>query len=389
MTGPMKIERIRTYHLRAELTPAEAFAYSQARVGFRTAMLIEIVADDGRSGWGEAYGPPAPSKTIIDELYVPRLIGRDPMDTTVIWEELYAATRDYGRGGFPVAALSAVDIALWDLKGIALGQPVAKLLGGVFRTQLTAYATGLYRHDVADHAAALAAEARGYVNDGFRAMKLKVGFGVEEDARNAHAVREAITRECRLAVDANHAYDAMTAIRLGRLIEPLDIAWFEEPVPPEDLDGYLQVKRALTMPISGGEAEYARFGFRDLVARRCVDILQPDICACGGFTEALRIGALANTWGVTVYPHVWGSAVGLHASMQWAASLPPNPFALVPGELWFELDRTANPFREGLAAEPLKRAGAIIEVPQRPGLGLEVDRSVLEHHAVTTGEKKR
>jgi D-galactarolactone cycloisomerase len=385
----MKIERIRTYHLRAELTAAEAFAYSQARITSRTAMLVEIVADDGRSGWGEAYGPPAPSRIIIDELYAPRLIGRDPMDTTVIWEELYAAMRDYGRSGFPVAALSAVDIALWDLKGISLGQPVAKLLGGVFRSQLTAYATGLYRHDVTDHAAALAAEARGHVNDGFRLVKLKVGFGVEEDARNARAVREAIGRECRLAVDANHAYDAMTAIRLGRLIEPLDIAWFEEPVPPEDLEGYLQVKRALAMPISGGEAEYTRFGFRDLVARRCVDILQPDICACGGFTEAARIAALANTWGVTVYPHVWGSAVGLHASMQWAASLPPNPFALIPGQQWFELDRTANPFREGLAAEPLKRAGAIIEVPQRPGLGLEVDRAVLERHAVTTGETRR
>jgi D-galactarolactone cycloisomerase len=385
----MKIERIRTYHLRAELTPAEAFAYSQAHVGIRTAMLVEIVADDGRSGWGEAYGPPAPSKTVIDELYAPRLIGRDPMDTTVIWEALYAAMRDYGRSGFPVAALSAVDIALWDLKGIALGQPVAKLLGGAFRTQLTAYATGLYRHDVPDHAAALAAEARGYVADGFGAMKLKVGFGVEEDARNARAVREAIGPACRLAVDANHAYDAMTAIRLGRLIEPLGIAWFEEPVPPEDLEGYLQVKRALSMPISGGEAEYSRFGFRDLVARRCVDILQPDICACGGFTEAARIAALANTWGVTVYPHVWGSAVGLHASMQWAASLPPNPFALIPGELWFELDRTANPFREGLAAKPLKRAGAIIEVPQRPGLGLEVDRATLERYAVANGEKSR
>ncbi len=385
----MKIERVRTYHLRAELTPAEAFAYSQAHVGIRTAMLVEIVADDGRSGWGEAYGPPAPSKTVVDELYAPRLIGRDPMDTTVIWEELYAAMRDYGRSGFPVAALSAVDIALWDLKGIALGQPVAKLLGGAFRTQLAAYATGLYRHDVPDHPAALAAEARGYVADGFGAMKLKVGFGVEEDARNARAVREAIGPERRLAVDANHAYDAMTAIRLGRLIEPLGIAWFEEPVPPEDLEGYLQVKRALRMPISGGEAEYSRFGFRDLVARRCVDILQPDICACGGFTEAARIAALANTWGVTVYPHVWGSAVGLHASMQWAASLPPNPFALIPGELWFELDRTANPFREGLAAEPLKRAGAIIEVPQRPGLGLEVDRATLERHAVTTGETRR
>jgi D-galactarolactone cycloisomerase len=385
----MKIERVRTYHLRAELTASDAFAYSQARVGVRTAMLVEIVADDGRSGWGEAYGPPAPSKTLIDEIYAPRLIGRDPMDTTVIWEELYAAMRDYGRSGFPVAALSAVDLALWDLKGKSAGLPVAKLLGGAFRTQLTAYATGLYRHDARDQAKVLANEARGYVSDGFRAMKLKVGFGVEEDARNARAVREAIGPACRLAVDANHAYDAMTAIRLGRLIEPLDISWFEEPVVPEDLDGYLQVRQALRMPVSGGEAEYTRFGFRDLVARRCVDILQPDICGCGGFTEALRIAALASTWGVTIYPHVWGSSVGLHASLQWAASLPPNPAALIPGELWFELDRTANPFRDRLAAEPLKRAGDIIEVPQRPGLGLEVDRTVLERYTVTTGEAKR
>jgi D-galactarolactone cycloisomerase len=383
MSRTMKIKRVRTYHLRSELAPAEAFSFSQARVGIRTAMLVELVADDGRSGWGEAYGPPAPSRTIIEELYAPRLIGRDPMDSTVIWEELYAATRDYGRTGFPVAAISAIDIALWDLKGKILAQPVAKLLGGVFRTQLTAYATGLYRHDVANQAQTLADEARGYVAEGFHAMKLKVGFGVEEDARNARAVREAIGPACRLAVDANHAYDAMTAIRLGRLIEPLDIAWFEEPVVPEDLEGYLQVKQALGMPISGGEAEYARFGFRALVSRRCVDILQPDICGCGGFTEALRIGALASTWGVTIYPHVWGSAVGLHASVQWAASLPPNPFAMVPAELWFELDRTPNPFRERLATEPLKRAGDIIEVPQRPGLGLEVDRSMLERYQVS------
>ncbi|HET7874533.1 MAG TPA: mandelate racemase/muconate lactonizing enzyme family protein [Methylomirabilota bacterium] len=376
----MKVERVRTYHLRAELGPAERFAYSQAWVGARTAMLVELVADDGRSGWGEAYGPPAPSKTIVDELYAPRLVGRDPLDSTVIWEECYAALRDYGRTGFPVAALSAVDIALWDLKGQALGQPVHKLLGGPFRSQLTAYATGLYRHDVPDQTRALAKEARGYVAEGFRAMKLKVGFGVEEDVRNVRAVREAIGPERRLMVDANHAYDAMTAIRLGRLIEPHDIGWFEEPVVPEDLAGYLQVRAALRTPISGGEAEYARFGFRELCARRCVDILQPDICACGGFTEALRIAALASTWGVTVYPHVWGSAVGLHASLQWAAALPPNPAALMGGELWFELDRTPNPFREHLAVEPPKRVGDIIDIPQRPGLGLEVDRRLLEKY---------
>ncbi len=385
----MKIDRVTAYHLRAELGPSDRFAYSQGWVGARTAMLVELTTDDGRSGWGEAYGPPAPIKTIVDDLYAPRLIGRDPMDSTVIWEECYAAMRDYGRTGLPVAALSAVDIALWDLKGQALGQPVAKLLGGVFRPQLRAYATGLYRHDVADQPRALAREARGYLAEGFHAMKLKVGFGVEEDTRNVRAVREAIGPAVRLAVDANHAYDAMTAIRLGRLIEGSDIAWFEEPVVPEDLEGYRQVKAALSMPISGGEAEYTRFGFRELVGRRCVDILQPDICGCGGFTEALRISALANAWGVTVYPHVWGSAVGFYASLHWAAALPPNPAALVLGELWFEFDRTPNPFRDQLGAEPLKRAGDMIEVPPRPGLGLEVNRSVIQRYSVSRGDRTK
>ena len=181
-------------------------------------------------------------------------------------------------------------------------------------------------------------------------------------------------------VDANHAYDAMTAIRLGRLIEPCDIAWFEEPVVPESLDGSREVRAALRIPIAGGEAECTRFGFRDLITRRCVDILQPDICACGGFTEAPRIAALASAWGVTVSPHVWGSAVGLHASREWAAALPPNPAALVPGELWFELDRTENPFRERLSSEPVARAGDLIEVPTRPGLGVGVGRSVLARY---------
>jgi D-galactarolactone cycloisomerase len=378
----VKIERVLTYHLRAELQPGEVFAYSQAWVRARTALLVEVVTDDGRSGWGEAYGPPGPSRAIVDELYAPRLLGRDPLDAAVLWEECYALTRDYGRTGFPVAALSAVDIALWDLRGQALGQPVAKLLGGVFRPRLHAYATGLYRHDVADNARALAEEAGGYAAEGFQAMKLKVGFGVEEDLRNVRAVREAIGPERRLMVDANHAYDAMTAVRLGRLMEPCDIGWFEEPVVPEDLEGYRQVKAALAIPVAGGEAEYTRWGFRELCARRCVDILQPDICGCGGFTEAQRIAALASAWGITVYPHVWGSAVGLHASLHWAAALPPNPAALVPGDLWFELDRTPNPFRERLALEPLAQAGDMIEVPQRPGLGLQVDRALIERYRV-------
>ena len=178
----MKIRDIRTHVLRAELSESEAFAYSQAWYKTRTAMRVAVISDEGISGLGEAYGPAAGSRPIVEELYKPLLLGRDPLDTQVLWEELYNALRDYGRKGLSIATLCAVDIALWDLKGKALSLPIYKLLGGPVRTEVQAYASGLYRRNVRDQAAALAAEARGYIAEGFRAVKLKVGFGVEEDS---------------------------------------------------------------------------------------------------------------------------------------------------------------------------------------------------------------
>jgi D-galactarolactone cycloisomerase len=377
----MKIRDIQSHALCHELPPAEVFGSGKGWHAVRQALLVEIITDEGLSGFGEAYGPAAVNKAIVDELYRPRLVGKDPLDTSVIWEDLYNTFRDYGRKGMPIAALSGVDIALWDLKGKALGQPVFKLLGGPFRAQIRAYATGLYRHQVQDNAAALAAEADGYAREGFRAMKMKVGFGLDEDLRNIKAVREAIGPGRGLMMDANHSYDVGQAIRLGLKAEPYDLGWFEEPVVPEDIDGYVQVKRALRIPIAGGEAEYTRWGFRDLCARKAVDILQPDICACGGFTEAMRIATIASAHGITVFPHVWGTAVGVFASLHLAAALPPNPPAMQPTELLFELDRTPNPLRETLATEPLRRAGDLIELPSGPGLGLTVDRDVLKRYA--------
>ncbi len=377
----MKIRDVQSYVLRHELPAAEVFGSAKGWHAVRQALLVEITTEDDLSGVGEAYGPAIVNKTIVDELYRPRLIGRDPLDTSVIWEDLYGTFRDYGRKGMPIASISAVDIALWDLKGKALGQPVYKLLGGPFRTRVRAYATGLYRHQVPDNASALALEAEGYAREGFRAMKMKVGFGIDEDTKNVRAVREAIGPDRGLMMDANHAYDAGQAIRLGRRVECYDIGWFEEPVVPEDVDGYLQVKQAVRMPIAGGEAEYARWGFRELCARKAVDILQPDICACGGFTEALRIAALASANGITVFPHVWGTSVGLFASLHLAAALPPNPPAMIATELLFELDRTPNPLREQLATVPLTRAGDLIELPPGPGLGLTLDHESLKRYS--------
>jgi D-galactarolactone cycloisomerase len=377
----MKIREVKSYVLTHPLPESDVFGSAKGWYAARHALVVEVLTDDGLSGFGEAYGPPAVSRTIVDEVYGPRLVGRDPLAHNVIWEDLYATYRDYGRKGWAVAAISALDIALWDIKGKALRQPVASLLGGAFRARVRAYATGLYRRKIGDNAGALAREAAAYVAEGFRAVKMKVGFGLEEDVRNVRAVRQAIGPDRLLAMDANHGYDAGTAIRFARKVEDQDVAWFEEPVVPEDLDGYCQIKAAVRIPIAGGEAEFSRWGFRDLIGRRAVDIVQPDLGGCGGFSEVLRIAGMASAAGLTVYPHVWGTAVALFASLQFAAALPPNPPAMVvPSEPLFELDRTPNPLREHLAQNPPKRAGDVIEIPDGPGLGLEIDRKALEHY---------
>jgi D-galactarolactone cycloisomerase len=310
----------------------------------------------------------------------PLLLGADPRDTLPLWERMYARTRGSGRGGMVLHALSAVDIALWDLKGKVFGVAVSRLLGGRFRERVQAYATGLYFRPQADFTAELVEEARGYVAEGFRAVKLKVGLDPASDLRHARAVRGAIGPDIDLMVDANHAYDAATAIRLGREFERLDVRWFEEPVIPEDLEAYAAVARALDLPIAGGEAEFNRFGFRRLLEARAVDIIQPDLTATGGFTECQRIVALADAHGVRYLPHVWGSVVGLAAALQFVAALSPATAALRPLEPLFELDRTPNRFRDELATMPIRHADGWLAIPDRPGLGITIDEAQLARY---------
>jgi len=376
----MRVAAIDTFVLRHDL--AEPFGYSQAWYHSRTAMLVRITADDGTTGWGEAYGPPEPSAAIVRHVLTPLVIGADPFSTLPLWEQMYARLRDYGQKGFALHAISAVDIALWDLKGKALGLSVSRLLGGRFRERVQAYATGLYFRPRETFDAELIDEALGYVAAGFHAIKLKVGYTPEVDVRHARAIREAVGPNVDLMVDANHAYDAVMAIRLGREFERLDIRWFEEPVIPEDIEAYVEVSRALDMPIAGGEAEFTRFGFRRLFSERAVDIVQPDLTATGGFTECQRIAALASAWGIRYVPHVWGSAVGLSASLQLVAALPPATSSLFPLEPVFEFDQTRNLFRDELAKQPIRSIDGWVDIPDRPGLGIEIDESLLDRYHV-------
>ncbi len=182
-----------------------------------------------------------------------------------------------------------------------------------------------------------------------------------------------------LMIDANHAYDTVAAIELGRRVAALDIGWFEEPVLPEDLAAYRAVKAALPMPIAGGECEFTRLGFRDMFATRALDVVQPDICAAGGISECKKIADMAASFGIRYNPHVWGTGIGIAASLQLIATLPTHtPTSLAPLDPILELDQTEHPIRQAILKTPLTHRSGVVAIPDGPGLGIEIDRHALE-----------
>jgi D-galactarolactone cycloisomerase len=376
----VKIVAVHAHVLEAKLS--QPFAYSRAWYGTRTAMIVEIETDDGIVGWGECYGPARITAAVVETMAL-FLVGQDPLRTEWLWHELYARFRDHGQKGAVIQGLSGIDIALWDIKGKHFGVPVHRLMGGPIRTEIAAYATGLYRRETGSPETYLSEEAAGYAAEGFGAMKLKVGFGIDDDVRVTRAVRDAIGPDVALMIDANHAYDAVAAIRLGRQVEALDIGWFEEPVPPEDIAGHREVKAALTIPIASGECEFTRFGFRELLASRAVDIVQPDTCSAGGLSECKKIADMAAAYGVRYTPHVWGTGIATAAALQLLAVLPSlTPPSLNPIEPMLEFDRTEHPIRAALLANPIEHRRGRVAVPEGPGLGIEVDRDALKRFRV-------
>ncbi len=231
-----------------------------------------------------------------------------------------------------ISAISGIDIALWDIMGRAVNKPVHKLIGGAYRSEVIPYATGLYFIDMNKLIEEAVEEALEFKHAGFQAIKMKIGLGdLKLDTKRVAAVREAIGPNVKLAVDANHCFSVPNAIKLGRMLEEHDILWFEEPISPEDHDGYIEVTRALDMAVAGGENDFTRWGFRDVIARKAMDIVQPDLCAAGGFSECRKIATLASAFGVECVPHAWGSAIGLAATVAVprgpagpAAGLPPD-----------------------------------------------------------------
>lgn len=378
----MKITAIRAHVLEA---PIDApFAFSQAWVDKRVGLVVEVETDAGLIGWGDGYGPPRLLAAVINNAYAPRLIGADPAAGEAHWEALYNSLRDHGQRGVAIQALSAIDIALWDLRGKAAGLPVHRLMGGPIRTEVRAYATGLYRrsNDSAENHAMLREEAEGYLAAGFTAMKTKVGFGFAEDIALVEMLRGAIGGT-ELFVDANHGCDLIEAKRLARAMEPLDIGWFEEPVAPEDISAYAELRGFTSIPIAGGECSFTRHDFRRILEARAMDIIQPDTASCGGLSEAKKIADMAWTHGVRHQPHVWGTGVGLAAAMQLLAVIPTAAQGFGARHPLLEYDSTPHPFRQALLVEPIRVENGVAHVPEGPGLGIEVRRDLLDRWRVS------
>jgi D-galactarolactone cycloisomerase len=357
------------------------FSYSQWEYDRRTVCLVRVVADDGTYGWGEGYGPAGVIRAGI-EFFSPLLIGRDPLATGALWQAMHVRGLDFGRRGVLLAAISALDIALWDLKGKLLDTPVHVLLGGARRPRVQVYATGMYFDREPGMRERLAHEAAGYVQQGFSAVKMKVGLGVGEDAANVGAVRQAIGDGPRLMVDSNHAYLRHEALDLAHRIEPLQISWFEEPVSPDDYAGYRELRRQSRIPVAGGECEYGVHGFQQLFDAEAVDIAQPDICACGGLTETQRIAALARTHFVDLTPHCWGTGIAFATGVHFLSTVDVLPGRLRAREPLLEMDRTENPLRDELTVPRFQPSEGGVAVPSAPGLGIDVDPKRLEEFGV-------
>ena len=377
----MTIEKIEAFVLKDTLS--KSFFFSQWEYAERCICVVKVTASNGQHGWGEAYGPATMVEAGI-KLLESTVLGENPLENEVIWNKMYRKTLDFSRRGVYMASVSAIDIAIWDLKGKILGLPVSTLLGGAHRRKIQPYATGLYFTNHNNFSEGFVEEAKLYVSQGFKAMKMKVGLGIKEDVANVKLIRETIGPDIDLMVDSNHAYTFREAVELSKKIEKYNIKWFEEPISPEFYEQYRELREKTTIPISGGECEYLRFGFNELIKNKSVDILQPDVCASGGLTEAKRIAALASTNGIDLIPHTWGTSIGLHVGLHFIANLEAIPGRMYQADYLIEFDQTENGLRDNLTFPKLEMKDGMLEVPNRPGLGIDVDEDVLRKYCISS-----
>ena len=348
--------------------------------GTQDDLLIKVETDEGIHGWGEVDSSPEVTRAVVEAptshgiahglRHV--LMGRDPFDIEQLWREMYRATIYYGREAVVIHAMSGVDMALWDIVGKATGKPVHKLLGGSYRSKARAYASVLMPEAAAD------AErmARDYVSQGFTAVKFGWGPLGRDEGLDVELIAAARSGAgcARLMIDIGQQYTVKQAIRTTERVEKYKLDWMEEPLPPDDFDGYRRLADAVSLDIAAGEAESGSRAFRRLIEDCHIDIIQPDISRAGGLTGARRVGLLADDANVKLVPHAFKTGILLAACLHLIAALPNTEL--------MEFSLADSPIRRDLLTEPFRLVGGHVEVPEKPGLGIEVNPDVVAKYRV-------
>ncbi|WP_353480007.1 mandelate racemase/muconate lactonizing enzyme family protein [Haliscomenobacter sp.] len=374
----MKITNVEAFWLRCPI-PKEKQHFSD--YGLLTDFdmtLVVVTTESGLQGFGEAKaavgssGVCASIVSCVENELKPQLIGKDARHISRIWEHIYNGTRDHyslsrgrkfpilGRRGLTISAMSGVDTALWDLKGKALGVPVVELLGGACRDKMEAYASGGWAN-----ADKIGEQLNGYIEKGFKGVKMRVGImdqTVAVSVKRVKAAREAIGEHIKLMTDAHGTFSVPEAKQFCRGVEDCNLYWFEEPISPDNRHGTAEVRASTAIPIAAGESEYTAFDVRDLIEVRALDVVQPDSAIIGGITESMRVAQLAHTYQLELAPHCWGSAFSFMAGVNVAFA---SPAAVV-----IEFSLGGNPMMYDLVKEKITVENGMLSAPTAPGLGL-------------------
>jgi L-rhamnonate dehydratase len=370
----MKITDVEALYLRLPIIDETRTDSSQ------DALIIRISTDAGITGWGEVDGCPSVAKAVIEAPVSHTqvkglrhvLVGQDPMQTEFLWNLMYESTSYYGRGGAVVQAMAGIDLALWDIKGKALDQPIWALLGGK-PGKLRAYSSNMFQMTTA----ATAERAKASVDAGFTAIKF--GWepfgraGLDRDIEYIEAIKSVTGAEIQLMLDVGHVWDAKTAIQRCRAFEPYDLAWVEEPLHPDDYCGYARLSAAAIQHIAAGEQECTVAGFVKLIEEGRINVAQVDLTRCG-FTQSMKIAAVAARNGIRVANHCFTTDINVAAALHFLASIP-NALILEYGVEPGEISRS-------LARNPIRIESGYVRVPEGPGLGVEPNLDVIEKFLV-------
>jgi L-alanine-DL-glutamate epimerase-like enolase superfamily enzyme len=342
-------------------------------------LLIKVTTDSGLIGWGEVDSSPLVAKAVIEApmshaimMGLKRLlVGQDPFETQYLWHTMHDKTLYYGRAGAVIQTMAGIDLALWDIKGKALGQPVWRLLGGGFQKKIRVYSSNMCQFTPE----ATADRARKALDDGFTAFKFgwePFGRDPQVDVTYLEAIRHAVGDDLDLMLDVGLIWDAKTTLKRCRLFEPFDLFWLEEPLPPGDLRGYARVSQTLDIPLAAGEEEVTVDGFLRLMDQGRIDIVQIDLCRCG-LTQAMHIAQLAHDRGLKVCNHNFTTDINTAASLHFLAS--------VPNALIMEYCVEPSEISRKLVLNPIEIKDGYAEVPMEPGLGIEPDPAMIEKYA--------